>query len=124
MTGGSGNNQLIVNDSADTKSRTGILTANTITGLGIGGFGVAYTNLANNQTNPPFTLPNAPFAQNLEIELGKGSDVFSIQGTNAATKSLVVNTGAQQDQLYVGSASPSIIRSTASRALWTISRAP
>ena len=95
----SGNNQLIVNDSADTKAQTGFLTSTTITGLGIGGTGIAYNNISNNQASQPFTY-------NLVVELGTGNDVFSIQSTNATTKTEVVNTGAAQDQFDVGSKSP------------------
>ncbi|MFI5455223.1 MAG: beta strand repeat-containing protein [Isosphaerales bacterium] len=99
VTGGPGNNQLNVNDSADTKSQSGILTSTTITGLGIGGKGIVYTNIVNNQASQPFTF-------NLVVSLGTGNDVFSIQSTNAPTKTEVVNTGAAQDQFNVGSKSP------------------
>ncbi len=108
VTGGTGNNQLIVNDSADTQAKTGVLTASTVTGLGIGGSGISYSNLSNNQTNPPFTAANQPFSQNLEILLGTGADVFSVHSTNATTLSLVENTGTQQDQIDVSSTSPQL----------------
>ncbi len=106
VSGGPGNNQLIVNDSSDTSPQSGTLTASTITGLGIGGSGLVYNNIANNQTDPPFTQANEPFNPNLEIELGTGTDAFSIPGTKLGTSTLVTNTGPQQDSFSGGSPSP------------------
>ncbi len=93
VTGGPGNNQLNVNDSADTSPQSGILTSSTITGLGIGGLGIVYAGLVNN--NPA----KQPFNENLVVSLGTGNDVFSIQSTNAPTTTEVRNTGASQDQI-------------------------
>ena len=89
VTGGSGNNQLTVNDSADTANRSGVMTYDTITGLGMGFSGVLYQSI-----------------QGLNINLGTGTDLFSIQSTNATTNTLVINTGTQADQYDVGSLSP------------------
>jgi hypothetical protein len=97
VTGGPGNNQLNVNDSADTSPRNGILTATTLTGLGIGGLGIAYTSIVNNKPS------NQPYIFNVVVLLGTGNDVFTIESTNAPTSTEVVNTGAAQDQFYVES---------------------
>ena len=96
--GGPGNNQLNLNDSADTTPQTGTLTSTTITGLGIGGQGIVYTNIVNNKPG------EVPFTYNLVILLGTGDDVFSIESTFAATSTEVVNTGAAEDQFEIGTA--------------------
>ena len=118
VTGGPGNNQLNVNDSADTSPQTGVLTATTLTGLGIGGLGIAYTSIVNN--NPS----NQPYVYNVVVLLGTGNDVFTIESTNAPTSTEVVNTGGAQDQFYVESEIPQTGVPTRRRPLWTTSRGP
>jgi hypothetical protein len=72
VNGGPGTNQLIVNDSADSKSQTGILTSSTINGLGIGGSGIVYETI-----------------QHLAVDLGTGGDTFSVQSTNSGTTTVI-----------------------------------
>ena len=62
--GGPGQNQLVVDDSADTKPQTGTMTSGTITGLGMGGSGIVYHAV-----------------QNLTVNLGSGGDLFNVQST-------------------------------------------
>jgi hypothetical protein len=84
VTGGAGSNTLNVNDSSDTTGRTGTLTSSTVTGLGMGGSGLAYSAI-----------------QTLNVNLGTGNDTFSIASTNASTATTVTNFGGQ-DTINVG----------------------
>jgi Ca2+-binding RTX toxin-like protein len=73
--GGPGNDQLLVDDRADTTGRFGVLTSNTITGLGMPA-GIDYD---------PITA--------LTIELGQGSDSFEIASTHSGTTLVEGNGG-------------------------------
>ena len=91
VNGGTGQNTLLVNDSAETRSLSGVLTYHTLMGLGMGGMGIVYNTI-----------------QILTINLGTGNDIFSVQSTNATTNTTVINTGTQADQFDIGSLSPMV----------------
>jgi mucin-19 len=91
VNGGTVKNTLLLNDSAEQRSLTGVMTFDTIMGLGMGGLGIIYNTI-----------------QVLTINLGTGNDVFSVQSTNATTDTTVINTGTQADQIDIGSRSPLI----------------
>ncbi len=73
--GGSGHNELYVDDTGDPEATTGTLTETTITGLGMTD-GVTYTNIAR-----------------LEIELGSGGNRFTVNSTHTGATELDSGTG-------------------------------
>jgi hypothetical protein len=85
---GTGADALSVDDTGSTGSKTGTLTATTITGLGMGASGITYTGFAT-----------------LSINLGPGSNTFNIAGTaglpSPVTTTTTINTGGGNDQLNV-----------------------
>ncbi|MBM4068701.1 MAG: hypothetical protein FJ271_07120 [Planctomycetes bacterium] len=86
VNGGGGSNNLKVDDSGDANTRSGGLTFETVTGLGMGGSGVHYSNI-----------------QNLEVDLSQGGTTFfDITSTNLGTPTLV-RGGAGNDNINVGS---------------------
>jgi hypothetical protein len=92
--GKGGNDQLVVNDAANMGADTGILSADTILGLGMGGQGLAYTNV-----------------ENLEVDLAQGGDTFDIVGTRSGTSTLVKG-GTGNDSINVGSDTPTNLTTT------------
>ena len=87
LDGQDGNDTLNVDDTGDQAPNNGTLTANTLTGLGMTGGGIHYSNL-----------------ENLEISLGSGNDTFDITGTTtrAGFRTItMVNTGAGNDKVMV-----------------------
>ncbi|MBW4617755.1 MAG: hypothetical protein KME21_32120, partial [Desmonostoc vinosum HA7617-LM4] len=89
INGGADSDTVTINDSGDTTANTGTLTATTLTGLGTNG--ISYGTV-----------------ENLNINLGSGADTFTIQATNASTTT-TVNTGAGNDVITVGSATPATV---------------
>ncbi|MDE3068412.1 MAG: hypothetical protein KGJ60_12810, partial [Verrucomicrobiota bacterium] len=85
---GNGSDTMNVDDTGDSTGQAGTLTSTTLTGLGMGASGVAYSGVAV-----------------LNINLGAGNDTFNIQGTNAATVT-TLNTGAGVNTVNVGSLAP------------------
>jgi trimeric autotransporter adhesin len=81
VAGGLGNDRMNVNDVSDTSNNTGTLTQNTVTGLGMSN-GIQYGEL-----------------EVLDINLGSGSDSFTIASTHNGTSNL--NTNAGQDTIQV-----------------------
>ena len=87
IAGGTGVSTINVDDTGDAALNTGLLTANTLTGLGLGA-GVTYTGVSV-----------------LNINFGSGNDTFNVQGTSAATVR-TLNTGAGADIVNLGSLAP------------------
>ncbi|PLX90217.1 MAG: hypothetical protein C0620_13905 [Desulfuromonas sp.] len=87
LAGGDGQDRLVLDDSGDTTDNTGVLTATTITGLGLSD-GVSYEGL-----------------EELAIVLGSGNDTFNTQSTLAGTSTTVyANDG--DDTFNVSSDAP------------------
>jgi hypothetical protein len=76
---GNGVDTLNVDDTGSTSGKTGFLTSSTLTGLGMGPQGIAYSGLAN-----------------LNIHLGTGLDTFNVLGTAAITTT-ALTTGADSN---------------------------
>jgi hypothetical protein len=89
---GSGNDTLNADDTGDTVSSVGTLTASRLVGLGMGMGGITYSGLAV-----------------LNINLGSGSDFFNVFGTNATTVTNL-NTGAGVNVILVSNLTPGINR--------------
>ncbi|HLP76522.1 MAG TPA: hypothetical protein VK327_06325, partial [Candidatus Paceibacterota bacterium] len=87
LDGGTGNDLLTVDDSSDTTANTGLLTATSLTGLGLGS-GVNYDGF-----------------EALHIALGSGDDTFNIRSI-APTTPVTLTTGAGVDVVNVGSSAP------------------
>jgi len=85
---GSGSDTLNVDDTGSTLAKTGLLTATTLTGLGMGTAGITYSGLSG-----------------LKVNLGSGNDTFNIQSTNSLTVT-TLNTGAGTNVINVGSLTP------------------
>jgi len=86
VSGGGGSDKLRVDDTGDTDANSGVLTATTLSGLGMTG-GITYLDL-----------------ETLEISLGLGGDHFDILGTmrrDDASTNTVVNAGAGNDVVTV-----------------------
>ncbi|HMF18242.1 MAG TPA: hypothetical protein VKE98_13610, partial [Gemmataceae bacterium] len=76
---------LSLDDTGSSGPKTGYLTSNTITGLGMAG-GITYSGM-----------------KNVNVNLGTGNDIFNIQSTSAIT---TVNGGAAFDVFNVGTLAP------------------
>ncbi|MBE9030746.1 DUF4347 domain-containing protein [filamentous cyanobacterium LEGE 11480] len=79
--GGTGSDQLIVNDTDDTSANTGNLTANQVTGLGMSN-GINYSEL-----------------ETVDVNLGSGDDNFTVESTHANATN--INSNAGQDTINV-----------------------
>ncbi len=86
--GGGINDVLNINDSGDATNNSGQLTATHLTGFGVGGSGINYTNF-----------------EFLNVNLGSGDDTLNIRSTNLSTLT-TVNAGGGNDTLNVGSLAP------------------
>jgi hypothetical protein len=86
---GSGSDTLNVDDTGSAGSKTGTLTATTLTGLAMGTGGITYSGL-----------------KYLNINLGSGNDTFNVKSTNSTTAT-TLNTGAGTNTVNVGSLAPS-----------------
>src|SRR5690606_11104558 len=82
--GHDGSATLTVDDTADNTDDSGHLTATRLTGLGMGAHGITYDTL-----------------EVLVVNLGTGSDTFSIASTHTGSTTLNANTGS--DLVVVGS---------------------
>ena len=92
--GNGGTNTLLVDDSGDTTSRTGKLTANSITGLGMAAGGIAYDGFSS-----------------VGLELGSGQNTFLIASTIAG--STYFNPGTNRSTVNVEAiGGPTLIDST------------
>ncbi|NJL47229.1 MAG: hypothetical protein HC929_06680 [Leptolyngbyaceae cyanobacterium SM2_5_2] len=91
---GTGSNRLSLDDSGDTTANTGSLTATTITGLGLAA-GITYANVST-----------------LELELGSGSDAFTVASTHPGQTTL--NAGAGDDAVTVESTTGTTVVNTGS----------
>jgi hypothetical protein len=85
--GGTGVSTINVDDTGDVAVNAGLLTANTLTGLGMGA-GLTYARISV-----------------LNINVGSGNDTFNVQGTSAATVT-TLNTGTGADIVNLGSLAP------------------
>ena len=85
VNGGGDSDTVNVDDTGDTVSNTGKLTATSLTGLGLG-TGIKYSAV-----------------ETLKINLGSGDDTFNVQGTSAVT---TLNTGSGTNTINVGSLAP------------------
>ena len=85
INGGGDSDTVNVDDTGDTASNTGKLTATSLTGLGLGA-GINYSAV-----------------ETLKINLGSGDDKFNVQGTSAVT---TLNTGSGTNTINVGSLAP------------------
>lgn len=85
---GDGNDMLNLDDSADSLTGSGTLTADTFTGFGMATGGITYSGIAT-----------------LNLTLGRGVATLNIQSINGATTTMV-NTGAGADVLNIGSLEP------------------
>jgi hypothetical protein len=90
---GSGNDTLNVDDTGTTADKTGTLTATTLTGLGMGENGIAYSGLAV-----------------LNISLGSGNDTFTINSVSPST-AMTVDAGAGIDTAILSFAGSVVIDS-------------
>ncbi|WP_375473913.1 DUF4347 domain-containing protein [uncultured Nostoc sp.] len=81
VSGGTGNNTLNIDDSGDTKDNTAILNDTLVTGFGMNGE-INYGNF-----------------ENLNINLGSGSDILSIESTHQQLT--YIDTGAGDDTVNV-----------------------
>jgi Ca2+-binding RTX toxin-like protein len=79
VNGGTGVNQLLVDDTGDTFANSGTLTADSIRGLGMA-LGIDYTNIAT-----------------VTVSLGSGGDTFAVGGTITGTT--ILNLGGGNDAL-------------------------
>ena len=127
---GSGADTLNVDDTGSTGSKTGTLTATTLTGLAMGASGITYSGLAalnislgsggnifniNNTYSSTVTMLNSGSGAdtvNLYADAGvtnintqAANDVINIQSTNGTT---TVNTGLGTNTINVGSLAPTL----------------
>ncbi|HEY3919271.1 MAG TPA: PKD domain-containing protein, partial [Stellaceae bacterium] len=93
LTGDSQNDTLSLDDSAATTATTGILTANRLTGLGMGSGDPTVVNDAAGILYNGFS--------NLGIVLGSGVDTFTVSGTAGGTATALA-TGGGADNVTVG----------------------
>jgi len=87
LNGQGGNDTLNVDDTGDTTANTGLLTATTLTGLGMNDGGINYSNM-----------------EAMEISLGSGGNTFAVTGTmnrNDFRTITMLNTGGGNDQVLV-----------------------
>ena len=91
LDGQAGNDTLYADDSGDTADNTGLLTASTLTGLGMtgasSGNGICYTGF-----------------EGIDVALGSGNDTFAVTGTTRRADfrtQTVVSTGAGNDTVTV-----------------------
>ena len=89
VNGGGNTDTVNVDDTGDTASNTGTLTASSLTGLGLGN-GINYCSV-----------------ETLNINLGSGNDMFNVQSTNVITVT-TLNTGAGANTINVGSLEPTL----------------
>ncbi|MGN6642873.1 MAG: beta strand repeat-containing protein, partial [Verrucomicrobiota bacterium] len=87
LEGGAGSDTMNVDDSGDATANTGLLTANTLSGLGLG------------------AVVNYAAVEMLHINLGSGNDTFNLHSTLASTTT-TVSTGAGANTVNVGSDAP------------------
>src|SRR5581483_8685767 len=85
---GSGNDTLNVDDTGSWICKTGTLTNNSLTGLGMGDCGITYCGLSA-----------------LNINLGCGNDTMNVQSTYCGTVT-TINTGNGANTINVGSVAP------------------
>ena len=83
VAGGGAGTTLDVDDGWSAGAKSGVLTATTLTGLGMGAGGITYSGLGA-----------------LKLSLGKGGNTFTISGTSAATAT-TVNMGQGSDTVTV-----------------------
>jgi hypothetical protein len=99
---------LNVDDTGSSGSKTGTLTATTVTGLGMGPDGITYSGLGALQIRlgsggNAFTIKNSASGTNTSLNTGAGVDSVDVQGTGGAT---TVNTGIGTNTIDVGSLAP------------------
>ena len=85
---GDGATSLVANDVADTSAQTATLTANRLTGLGMGPGGIRFSALGS-----------------VTVDLGTGADSVNVQGVAAGTTASV-DTGGGADTIVVSSTAP------------------
>ena len=85
---GSGNDTLNVDDTGSSTGKTGTLTSSSLTDMGMGASGIAYSGLAA-----------------LNVSLGSGNDTFNVQSTYSGTVT-TVNTGAGTNTVNIASNAP------------------
>ncbi|MGO9478591.1 MAG: hypothetical protein ACLQAH_13200 [Limisphaerales bacterium] len=85
---GGGGDTLNADDTGNSSGETGLLTATTLTGLGMDAAGITWSGLAA-----------------LNINLGSGNDTFNVLSTNSTTVT-TVNTGPGTNTVNVGSLAP------------------
>ncbi len=107
---GSGADTMNVDDTGSTGAKTGILTATTLTGLGMGAGGITYSGLAALNISlggggNTFTINSTISPTVTTLNSGSGSDTVNVQATGGTT---IVNTGAGTNTVNVGSLMPTI----------------
>jgi hypothetical protein len=91
VVGGSGSDTLNLDDTGDAKAQTGALTANSLTGLGMGQSGVTYSGLVA-----------------LNLNLGTGGDTINVPNTASGTSTAIVASAhGLANTINVGSKQPS-----------------
>ncbi len=103
---GNGVDSLHIDDTADTLAPTGLLTQSLLSGLGIGGDGIAYSGLAAltvalGSGDIHFTLVGTNATTATTLSSGNGNDTFTVQSTGAAATS--IQTGGGNDTVNVRS---------------------
>ena len=105
--GGTGSERdlITVDDTADTASNTGVLTANRITGLGMG-------NADQSVVESTLGISYSAF-EDLVISLGSGADTFTINSTHngstgGTTETTTLNTGAGIDLVHINDVSDTL----------------
>jgi len=106
---GSGTDVLNVDDTGSTGAKTGVLSATTLTGLGMGGggityFGMAALTVALGSGNDTLTITSTT-ANPVQITGNGGADVFNVQAT---TGLVVLHGGSGADTFNLGSVSPGV----------------
>ena len=104
---GGGNDTLNVDDSGDSEPRTGTLTANRFTGLGVGPTGVSYDGVASvnftlGMGGNDFTIAST-ISGSTSVDTGTGAGTINIQAINGPT---TVDSTFAPNTINVGSIAP------------------
>ncbi len=105
---GAGTDTMNVDDTGSTGTKTGTLTANTITGLGMGSGGITYSGLATLKISlgsggNTFTIVNTNSGTTTNVNTGSGNDTVNVRATSSVT---TVNTGMGTNTVNIGSMMP------------------
>ena len=102
LDGGTGSDALNIDDTGDTTNNTGLLTASTLTGLGMAG-GISYQSLEAfgiglGSGNDTFNVESTPVGAVTTLATNAGDDTVNVASTGGVTK---INTNAGKDTVNV-----------------------